>query len=65
MHGDLPTSRFDVAGTIAQPVTIASRDAKLVVDNGGSLLSAVTGSLLAEGEDEMKRIWLTAIFSYW
>ena len=65
MHGDLPTSRFDVAGTIAQPVTTASRDAKLVVDNRGSLMRVITGSLLVEGEDEMKRIWLTAIFSYW
>ena len=55
--------RFDVAGIVAQPMTTAFRDAKLVVADGGGLIGAITGSLLVEVEDEMKRIWLNAFFS--
>ena len=58
MHEDLSTGRDDVVGSPAQPVTTASWDAKMVLADGGALIRVVTGSLLAEGEDEMKRIWL-------
>ena len=60
MHGDLLTGIFDVVGIVAQLVTTASRDAKLVVTDGGVLTRVVIGSLLVEVEDEMNRIWLTA-----
>ena len=62
MHEDLSTGRDDVVGIPAQPVTTTSWDVKMVLADGGALIRVVTGSLLAEGEDEMKRIWLVVFF---